>query len=363
MRPAIFILLFSLLQPVLGETQRAEQLYTSQGCAACHQINQPVDPNKVMVGPPLAAVGSRYADDPKGLETILTSLRQGGGGKWGQNEMPPQSHLTKEHSGQLARWILTLRQEDGAGDNNKATQDPPKTVTHSPLIGKKRLGTVVQVTDTPLVYRTYLPGVSARAIAVGLPAKMGGISYAFSAAGCRLLYVWSGGFIDMEKAWTGHGGWYAGIIGERFYHAPAGFPLRIGNAFDLEENPSLSSRVSAWWRVSRVSSMRWMAVQFPKRCAMMPAAKHSPCISPPAISPNPSVFWFQAIGRLATRPRMLSGTPATCWSTRTRTAVLPSRSPSRSVCSHEPYVSITDSGLLVRPLVLTPHSGQPFLPG
>ena len=44
MRPAIFILLFSLLQPVLGETQRAEQLYTSQGCAACHQINQPVDP-------------------------------------------------------------------------------------------------------------------------------------------------------------------------------------------------------------------------------------------------------------------------------------------------------------------------------
>ena len=77
MRPAIFILLFSLLQPVLGETQRAEQLYTSQGCAACHQINQPVDPNKVMVGPPLAAVGSKYANDPKGLETILTSLRHG----------------------------------------------------------------------------------------------------------------------------------------------------------------------------------------------------------------------------------------------------------------------------------------------
>ena len=239
MRPSVIILLFVLLQPVLAEAQRAEQLYTSQGCAACHQINRPVDPNKVMVGPPLATVGSRYADDPKGLETILTSLRQGGGGKWGQNEMPPQSHLTKEHSGQLARWILTLRQEDGAGDNNKATQDPPQAVTHSPLIAEKRLGTVVQVTDTPLVYRTYLPGVSARAIAVGLPEKLGGISYAFSAAGCRLIYVWSGGFIDMEKAWTGHGGWYAGIIGKRFYHAPAGFPLRIGNAFDPEENPQL----------------------------------------------------------------------------------------------------------------------------
>ena len=239
MRPSVIILLFSLLQPVLAETQWAERLYTTQGCAACHQINQPADPNKVMVGPPLAAVGSRYADDPKGLETILTSLKQGGGGKWGQNEMPPQSHITKEQAGQLARWILTLRQKDGAGDNNKATQEPPIAVTHSPLIGEKRLGTVVQVTDTPLVYRTYLPGASARAIAVGLPAKMGGISYAFSAAGCRLLYVWSGGFIDMEKAWTGHGGWYAGIIGERFYHAPAGFPLRIGNAFDPEKKPQL----------------------------------------------------------------------------------------------------------------------------
>jgi len=236
MRPAIFILLFSLLQPVLGETQRAEQLYTSQGCAACHQINQPVDPNKVMVGPPLAAVGSKYANDPKGLETILTSLRQGGGGKWGKNEMPPQSHLTQEHALQLARWILTLRQEDkttpALTPATPPATPPTRPVVHSPLLSERRVGTVVEVLDTPVVYRTYLPGASSRAIAVGLPQQLGGVSYAFDATECRLLYVWSGGFLDMEKSWTGHGGWYAKLLGAKIYQAPSHFPLRIGKLDD-----------------------------------------------------------------------------------------------------------------------------------
>ena len=232
MRPAIFILLFSLLQPVLGETQRAEQLYTSQGCAACHQINQPVDPNKVMVGPPLAAVGSKYANDPKGLETILTSLRQGGGGKWGKNEMPPQSHLTKENAEQLAEWILTLRKQEQPGGGAKAGGHKPEPAFHNPLLSEKRVGTVVEVGDTPVVCRGYLEGASSRAIAVGLPQKLGGISYAFDAAECRLLYVWSGGFLDMEKSWTGHGGWYAKLLGAKIYQAPAHFPLRIGKLDD-----------------------------------------------------------------------------------------------------------------------------------
>jgi len=236
MRSSIFILLFSLLQPVLGETQRAEQLYISQGCAACHQINQPVDPNKVMVGPPLAAVGSRYANDPKGLETILTSLRQGGGGKWGKNEMPPQSHLTQQHALQLARWILTLRQEDKTTPALTPATPSIRPVVHSPLISERRVGTVVEVLDTPVVYRTYLPGACSRAIAVGLP---GGISYGFDATECRLLGFWSAGFLDMEKSWTGFGGWYASVLGETVYQAPAHFPLRIGSSDKLDKKPTV----------------------------------------------------------------------------------------------------------------------------
>ena len=80
MRPSVIILLFSLLQPVLGETQGVSQkgaekgadLFVSQGCAACHQINEPVDPNKVMVGPPLAAVGSRHRLRRKSRDTAYS---------------------------------------------------------------------------------------------------------------------------------------------------------------------------------------------------------------------------------------------------------------------------------------------------
>ena len=239
MRSSIFILLFSLLQPVLGETQRAEQLYISQGCAACHQINQPVDPNKVMVGPPLAAVGSHYANDPRGLETILSSLKMGAKGKWGQNEMPPQSHLTIENAEQLAEWILTLRKQEQPGGGAKAGGHKPEPAFHNPLLSEKRVGTVVEVGDTPVVCRVYLEGASSRAIAVGLPEKQGGISYAFDAAECRLLYFWSGGFIDMERAWTGHGGWYARLLGEKIYQAPSHFPLRIGKPNEWPEKPEL----------------------------------------------------------------------------------------------------------------------------
>ena len=118
------------------------------------------------------------------------------------------------------------------------------------------MGTVVEVLDTPVVYRTYLPGASSRAIAVGLPGN-GRISYAFDATECRLLYFWSGGFLDMEKAWTGHGGWYASCWA-RGVSGTCHFPLRIGKHMIWMKNPSLNSRVTAWCEGSRVSlSGRW----------------------------------------------------------------------------------------------------------
>jgi cytochrome c len=233
--------LLCLFQLVLAEPQvvagnmpeKVPDLFTSQGCAACHYLEQP------SIGPSMAAVGSHYANDPKGIETILHSLQMGAKGKWGQSEMPPQSHLTKENAEQLAEWILTLRKKEEPGGGAKAGGHAPEPAFHSPLISEKRVGTVVEVGDAPVVYRVYLPGASSRAIAVGLPQKLGGISCAFDAAECRLLYVWSGGFLDMEKAWTGHGGWYAKLLGAKIYQAPAHFPLRIGKSNSRSEKPEL----------------------------------------------------------------------------------------------------------------------------
>lgn len=82
------------------------------------------------------------------------------------------------------------------------------------------------VRDEPVVFRTFIADSSTRSIAVGLP---GGVNYVFDAEQCRVRYAWSGEFLDVTKVWTGRGGGQAAALGKRFFTAPAGHPLRIGN--------------------------------------------------------------------------------------------------------------------------------------
>jgi mono/diheme cytochrome c family protein len=82
------------------------------------------------------------------------------------------------------------------------------------------------VRDEPVVFRTFIADSSTRSIAVGLP---GGVNYVFDAEQCRVRYAWSGEFLDVAKVWTGRGGGQAAALGKRFFTAPAGHPLRIGN--------------------------------------------------------------------------------------------------------------------------------------
>ena len=82
------------------------------------------------------------------------------------------------------------------------------------------------VRDEPVVFRTFIADSSTRSIAVGLP---GGVSYVFDAEQCRVRYAWSGDFLDVAKVWTGRGGGQATVLGKKFYTAPTGFPLRVGN--------------------------------------------------------------------------------------------------------------------------------------
>jgi hypothetical protein len=89
----------------------------------------------------------------------------------------------------------------------------------------------IVVSNTPVVQRCFLPDVSPRAIAVGLP---GGISYAFDAADCRLAYAWSGDFLDAKPTWTWRGGLPPRVLGTKFYTAPRPGPWRIGNRTDPE---------------------------------------------------------------------------------------------------------------------------------
>lgn len=75
--------------------------------------------------------------------------------------------------------------------------------------------------------RTAMPDASARSIAVGLP---GGQAYCFDAAESRFRYAWEADddFLDVRALWTGRGGRPVSPVGERYYTAPEGFPIRLG---------------------------------------------------------------------------------------------------------------------------------------
>jgi cytochrome c551/c552 len=212
-----------------GKEPAEKVLYKASGCVACHRITQD------HIGPSMLAVSQKYANDSKGALTVLHSLKKGAKGKWGNNLMPPQSHVSDQNLQLLTNWALAIKDSPHLESWRKeelTTQESNKVLsTNLPLNAKyslpeNRIGTIVQTLNQPIVYRTYLPGASSRAIAVGLP---GGISYAFDARLCKLLYFWEGGFLDFEKSWTGHGGWYSKLIGKKFFEAPAIFPLRIGS--------------------------------------------------------------------------------------------------------------------------------------
>ena len=258
MRPSVIILLFSLLQPVLGETQRAEQLYTSQGCAACHQINQPVDPNKVMVGPPLAAVGSHYANDPKALETILTSFRHGSQGQVGAERDAAAVSPDQRERRTTRRMDSHSEEAGGARWRSQGRRAYTRVCFPQPLDFREsgwarwwKWATRLWSTASTCRGPRHVPSPWA------CPRNMGGISYAFDAAECRLLYVWSGGFHRHGESLDRPRWMVCQLLGEKIYQAPSHFPLRIGK-LDDPEKPELAFKGYRMVEGSPSFSIRWM---------------------------------------------------------------------------------------------------------
>lgn len=84
---------------------------------------------------------------------------------------------------------------------------------------------VLRVKDEPILFRSFIADASPQAIAVGLP---GLVSYCFDAKESRLLYAWSGNFLDVRPVWADRGGEAARPLGQKFYTAPSRHQLRVG---------------------------------------------------------------------------------------------------------------------------------------
>lgn len=84
----------------------------------------------------------------------------------------------------------------------------------------------------PSIYRAFMPQSGPASIAVGM---LGDISYCWDAGKCRLRYAWKGGFVDMERTWSGKGMERADIVGVIFYREDVDFPITIGDKQRIPE--------------------------------------------------------------------------------------------------------------------------------
>lgn len=79
-----------------------QALATSKGCMACHQIEVKV------VGPAYKEVAAKYKGDAGAVDMLVTKVKAGGVGTWGQIPMPPNAHVPEEDIKKIVEWIMTL---------------------------------------------------------------------------------------------------------------------------------------------------------------------------------------------------------------------------------------------------------------
>ena len=82
----------------------------------------------------------------------------------------------------------------------------------------------------PSIYRTFMPQTGPASIAVGM---LGDISYCWDAGQCRLRYAWKGGFVDMERTWSGKGKERTDIVGVVFYREETDYPIKMGKEKEM----------------------------------------------------------------------------------------------------------------------------------
>jgi cytochrome c len=80
--------------------ESAAALARTYGCTACHGIAEKV------IGPGFREVAARYRDQPQAHGVLMSKVRAGGGGAWGNVEMPAQPHVPEADLAAIVAWVL-----------------------------------------------------------------------------------------------------------------------------------------------------------------------------------------------------------------------------------------------------------------
>jgi len=86
-----------------GAAQANEKLAQSSGCMTCHGVD------KKVIGPSYKEIAAKYRSDKGAGAALVTKVKAGGKGVWGDMPMPPNAHLKDEDIKTLVVWILAQK--------------------------------------------------------------------------------------------------------------------------------------------------------------------------------------------------------------------------------------------------------------
>lgn len=79
-----------------------QALAKKYACLSCHQVERKV------VGPAFKDVAKKYKGDAKAQEHLLTVIKKGGKGVWGNVPMPAHPQVSDADAKTLVGWVLGL---------------------------------------------------------------------------------------------------------------------------------------------------------------------------------------------------------------------------------------------------------------
>ncbi len=79
-----------------------ETLARKSGCLACHGVQEK------KLGPAYSDVAAKYKGDKGAQARLVSKVKAGGSGAWGDMPMPPNAHVKDEDINTIVAWVLSL---------------------------------------------------------------------------------------------------------------------------------------------------------------------------------------------------------------------------------------------------------------
>ena len=103
MKTLILTALSAALLTLATAASADQALAQKNACMSCHAVD------KKIVGPALKDVAKKYAGDKTAEAKLLTKVKTGGKGVWGEIPMPPNPQVSDADNKKIITWVLSLK--------------------------------------------------------------------------------------------------------------------------------------------------------------------------------------------------------------------------------------------------------------